>query len=124
MGARMLHSTDIAGPYRLTLQKIAEVVTEISPGNYALGRVRDDRFQVLYVGRADDDVAKRLRSCAKQDLRYTAFVFTYAPSARAAFDKECEDFHDFGGTGGLSNTGHPERPAKTDWLCPRCDYYL
>jgi hypothetical protein len=119
----MLPSTDIAGPFRLTRQKITEVVTGISPGNYTLGRVREDRFQGLYVGRADEDVAKRLHVWAKHDHRYGAFVFTYALTARAAFDKECEDFHDFGGTEGLDNPGHPELPAKTDWLCPRCDYY-
>ena len=119
----MLQSTVIAGPYRLTPQKITEVVTEISPGNYTLGRVREDRFQVLYVGRADEDLAKQLHSWAKHNSRYGAFVFTYALTAKAAFYKECEDFHDFGGTEGLENARHPERPAKTDWLCPRCYHY-
>jgi hypothetical protein len=120
----MLQSTIVAGPYRLTLQKITEVVTEISPGNFTLGRIWEDRFQVHYVGRADEDVAKRLHDLAKHDHRYGAFTFSYAPTAKAAFDKVCEDFHDFGASEGLDNPGHPERPAKTDWLCPRCDHYL
>jgi hypothetical protein len=120
----MLQSTDIAGPFRLTPQKITEVVTEISPGNFTLGRIWEDRFQVHYVGRADEDVAKQLQDLAMHDHRYGAFTFSYAPTAKAAFDRECEDFHDFGASEELDNPRHPERPAKTDWLCPRCDHYL
>jgi hypothetical protein len=118
-----VQSTAIEGPYSLTAQKIAEVVTRTSAGNYALGHVRENGFCVLYVGRSDDDVGKRLRSWASQHPRYKAFVFSYAPNPRAAFDKECEDFHDLGGTEALDNVAHPQRHAKTDWLCPRCDFY-
>ena len=116
----MLLSTDIAGPYRLTPQKIAEVVTETSPGNYLLGSVQENGFCVQFVGRADRDVAKQLRAWVSEYPHYRAFVFSYASSPRAAFDKECEDFHDYGGTDRLDNAEHPTRPVKTDWLCPRC----
>jgi len=120
---RIVQSTNGNGPHGLTPQKIAEVVTKTSAGNYALGRVQENGFCVLYVGRSDDDVAKQLRSWARQHTRYKAFVFRYAPHPRAAFDKECEDFHDLGGTERLDNAEHPKPPAKTDWLCPRCDFY-
>jgi hypothetical protein len=116
-------STNGHGPHSLTGQTIAETVTRTCAGNYALGRVEENRFCVLYVGRSDDDVAKQLRSWARQHTRYKAFAFTYAPNPRAAFDRECEDFHDLGGTETLDNTEHPKPPAKTDWLCPRCDFY-
>jgi hypothetical protein len=118
-----VQSTAIEGPYSLTAQKIAEVVTRTSAGNYALGRVEKNGFCVLYIGRSDDDLAKQLCSWAKQHTRYKAFVFSFAPNPRAAFDKECEDFHDLGGTERLDNAEHPKRPAKTEWLCPRCDLY-
>lgn len=118
-----MQATAIEGPYSLTQQKVAEVVTRTSAGNYALGCVRDNRFCVLYVGRSDHDVAKELQSWADQHSRYKAFVFSYAPDSRAAFDKECEDFHDYGCTEGLDNPEHPIRPAKHDWLCPRCELY-
>lgn len=120
---RIVQSANGNGAHSLTLQKIAEVVTETSGGNYALGRVQENGFCILYVGRSNDDVARELRSWARQQSRYRAFVFHYAPSPRAAFDKECEDFHDLGGTERLDNVGHPTRPATTDWLCPRCDFY-
>jgi hypothetical protein len=115
--------TNGKGPHSLTLEKIAEVVAGTSPGNYTLGYVRENGFCIRYVGRADDDVAKQLRSWARQHPHYRAFAFSYAPSSRAAFDKECEDFHDFGGTENLDNVDHPKRPDTTDWLCPRCNFY-
>ena len=119
----MLQSTDIAGPHRLTPQSITEVVTETSPGNFTLGSIQENGFCVLYVGRSDRDVAKQLRSWVSQYPHYKSFVFSYASGPRTAFDKECEDFHDYGGTERLDNAGHPQRPAEIDWLCPRCDCF-
>jgi hypothetical protein len=108
----------------LTVQAIAEVVTQACPGNYALGYVDGNRFCVLYVGRSDADLPKELRKWIKEHRpRYKAFTFSYAPCAKAAFEKECEDFHDLGGTERLENVSHPQRTARTDWLCPRCNYY-
>jgi hypothetical protein len=120
---RIVQSANGNGPHSLTPQKIGEVVTKTSAGNYALGHVQENGFCVLYVGRSDVDVAKQLRYWAGQHTRYKAFVFVYAPNPRAAFDKECEDFHDLGGIERLDNAEHPKPPAKTDWLCPRCDFY-
>lgn len=120
----MIQSTDVKGPYGLTSQKIAEVVGRTSSGNYTLGRVQDNGFCVLYVGRSDRDVAEQLRSWVSQYPHYKAFVFSYASSPRAAFDKECEDFHDYGGTERLDNAVHPTQPVDTDWLCPRCHFYV
>jgi hypothetical protein len=38
---------------------------------------------------------------------YTRFAFSYARSADAAFEKECRNYHDFGGSHGLDNEGEP-----------------
>lgn len=54
-------SLNMQGPYRLTIEKIDEVVTRTSTGNYALGDVKDNTFYVYYVGRSDDDVNERLK---------------------------------------------------------------
>lgn len=44
--------------------------------------------------------------------------------AKAAFEKECALYHDFGGPQGqLDNEVHPARPEGTDWQCPRCDVF-
>ena len=45
------------GPYFFNKDKVDEVVTRTSAGNYALGYVNDENaFIVQYVGRADIDV--------------------------------------------------------------------
>jgi hypothetical protein len=108
---------------KLSVQTITEVVSRISAGEYALGVVQEGRFCALYVRRSDDNLAKRLRSWLKRSSRYKSFTFTYASSPKAAFGKECEEFHDFGGVERLDNVGHPQRPLKSDWLCPQCDFY-
>jgi hypothetical protein len=41
------------------------------------------------------------------DSGYTRFAYSYAHSAEAAFEKECRNYHDFGGRAGLDNATHP-----------------
>ncbi|MBA7669158.1 hypothetical protein ES703_77286 [subsurface metagenome] len=109
------------GPYRLTVEKIDEVVTRESPGNYALGRVDKNSFIVSYVGRSDDDLNGRLKYWVGK--KYKHFKFSYATSRKAAFEKECKNFHDFGELEKLDNEHHPDRPDGTDWQCPVCDVF-
>jgi hypothetical protein len=46
------------------------------------------------------------------DSSYTRFAYSYAPSAEAAFEKECRNYRDFGGSEGLDNEFRPA-PTKT-----------
>jgi hypothetical protein len=41
------------------------------------------------------------------DSSYTRFAYSYAPSAEAAFEKECRNYDDFGGSGELDNEAYP-----------------
>jgi hypothetical protein len=41
------------------------------------------------------------------DSSYTRFAYSYAPSARAAFEKECRNYDDFGRSGALDNATPP-----------------
>jgi len=41
------------------------------------------------------------------DSSYTRFAYSYTPSADAAFEKECRNYHDFGASRGLDNEAHP-----------------
>lgn len=113
------------GPYRLTSSKIDEVVTRTSPGNYALTRreLNNGTFIVNYVGRSDDDVGGRLKNWASGSNAYKMFKFSYASSPKAAFEKECGNYHDFGGKSTLDNENHPQRPKGTSWKCPKCSIY-
>ena len=45
------------------------------------------------------------------DSSYTRFAYSYAPSAEAAFEKECQNYDDFGGSSGLDNAARPVSAA-------------
>jgi hypothetical protein len=51
------------------------------------------------------------------DSSYTHFAYSYAPSAKAAFEKECRNYDDFGGSGGLDNEAHPVRTPRSSGEC-------
>ena len=116
-------SLEMQGPYPLTGTKIDEEVLRTSPGNYALGDMRDDTFTVRYVGRSDADVNTHLHEwVGVPDSAYKRFKFSYASSVKAAFEKECRNYHDFGGSDRLNNERHPARPDGTIWKCRVCSY--
>ncbi len=48
------------------------------------------------------------------------FKFGYFPSAEAAFERECELYHDFKPAG---NRLHPDRPSRSSLECPRCRFF-
>jgi hypothetical protein len=100
--------------YSLTSETIDKVVTSKSAGIYVLDRNTGPGFIVKYVGRADDDVADRLKKHAGKGY-YKYFKFEYQPSAKAAFDRECQLYHHFTD---LDNVIHPARPAGTYYSCP------
>jgi len=110
-------STGLDGPYPLTQPSITKNVTKKSPGAYALGKTENNTFYVSYVGRGDTDVADRL---ADHIGEYDEFKFGYFSSAKTAFEKECNLYHDFSG---LDNKIHPARPDNSNWKCPRCTVF-
>jgi len=108
---------DMNGPFRLNNETIDAQVTRTSPGNYALGDKNErGTFLVDYVGRSDDDVNGRLKKWVGKTSE-PLFKFSYATSPKAAFEKECRNYHDFSPP---SNTDHPDRPKGSDWKCPVC----
>ena len=108
-------NTGLSGPYRLTFDAIDAAVTETSPGVFALGRADPGgRFCVNHVGRSDADIKVRLRDFIGSD---SLFKYGYFPSSEAAFQRECELFHDVRPP---RNLVHPGRPKGTSWECPRC----
>ena len=110
-------SSGLRGSYPLTHEGIAENVPGSSPGAYALGHVRDSKYYIQYVGRSDNDVADRL---GDHIGRYPRFKFECYGSAKAAFEKECNLYHDFSPR---DNSIHPDRPNGTHWKCPRCTIF-
>jgi hypothetical protein len=116
-------TSGLYGPYELTTQNIDAVVRGIGPGAYLLGRLNasGDSFIADYAGRSDDDLNDRLKDWVGG--KYPQFKYGFYDSPKAAFEKECHLFHDFGGTTTLDNDIHPARPKGTDWKCPRCNVF-
>jgi hypothetical protein len=46
------------------------------------------------------------------DSSYTRFAYSYAPSAEAAFEKQCRNYDDFGTSDALDNEGPPARTLE------------
>lgn len=87
-------TTGLRGPYSLDNNAIDTVVTKKSAGAYALGYINEeDLFVPKYVGRSDDDINKRLKDWVGS--KYPTFKFEYYGSPKAAFEKECNLYHDW-----------------------------
>lgn len=121
-GGVIMPRLEMNGPYDFHEKSIENEITRISAGNYALGRInKEEKFIVEYVGRSDNDVKERLKQHIGE--RYTKFKYSYASSSKEAFDKECKNYHDFGGSSTLNNKIHPDRPENTNWKCQFCDNF-
>lgn len=107
-------SPSMSGPFALTKDGIDNAVTQTSAGVYALGYTSGNTYYIQRVGRSDDDLNRRLHDYEGQ---YTQFKAAYCSSSLAAFNAECELWHDYAGD---NNPLHPARPAGKDWKCPRC----
>lgn len=110
----------LKGSYPLNNDTIDEKVTRKSAGAYALGRTEEKSFYIKYVGRSDSDINSRLKDWVG---KYPRFKFDYYSSPKAAFEKECNLYHDFGESELLDNDIHPQRPDNSDWKCPRCKIF-
>jgi hypothetical protein len=107
--------TGLMGPYRLDFDTIDAAITRSSAGVFALGHTSSDgKFYVNHVGRADTDVKGKVRNFIGSAA---LFKFRYLPNSKAAFERECELFHDLAPPG---NRVHPGRAQGTSWECPRC----
>ncbi len=77
----IMRSLEMNGSYPLSDEAIDEVVTQTSAGNYALGYMDGDTFDVFYVGRSDSDVRQRLHEWVGLPSRYE----NYASPAKASW---------------------------------------
>jgi hypothetical protein len=111
-----LEGNGLRGPFALADNIIDQQVDVRSPGAFALGDSHNgDEFKAAFVGSSELDVNNQLHVYVGT---YRRFKFVYCASARAAFEKECQLFHDFAPRDNLT---HPPRPARSDWTCPRCN---
>jgi hypothetical protein len=57
------------------------------------------------------------------DWKYKKFKYRYATSPKAAFEKECQNYHDIAEGTNIDTKNHPQRPDSIDWKCPGCDKF-
>ena len=107
----------LKGSFPLTAEEIDKQIKFKAPGVFTLGNLNDDgKYQTLYVGRADRDLAATLKKCLRQTKRFKWEQFDVAEDA---FKKECELYHLFKPQ---ANTLHPPVPSTEDWRCPECGF--
>ena len=106
---------DLYGPHPLRLDTVKQLLILASPGAYVLGDSDARGFHPRCVGRSEFDVATRIRGFVGF---YSEFKFAYCESARAAFERECQLYHEFAES--LESSLHPSRQIYSDWRCPRC----
>lgn len=117
IGVHSKPSSGLRGSFSLDEGTINEEVNSASPGVYALGYLREKTFIIQHIGRSDTNVNARLKEYIG---KYDRFKFDISDSPQAAFTKECQLYHAFGGPQGRipHNKNHPERPQGSTWLCP------
>jgi hypothetical protein len=113
-------SLGMMGPFEFTREKVDQLA-ENKPGNFALGKFDSEtsKMVVMFVGRADVDLNAVVKAFLTNP-RYKAFKCSQAEDAKAAYEKECRNWHDFGGAVKLDNKSHPSKPDGVDWKCPKC----
>lgn len=116
----IMPNLEMFGPHELTADKL-DLLVEKKPGNYALGTIDKPtgKMVVRVVGRADVDLNAKLRECLGNP-KYKAFKYSYASDSKAAYEKECRNWHDFGGVVKLDCKTHPVAPEGSELKCPRC----
>lgn len=105
------------GPIELKADNIDNLINAKSPGNFALGHIEGKAFIVKYIGRSDSNLNNQLKTYIG---RYPNFKWSYASSVKAAYDKTCQNYHDFGGSDALDNKTHPEKPGGEYLICEIC----
>jgi len=108
--------------YSFNSETVDKIIKIKAAGNFALGELDDNGdFVAGYVGWSDSDIKNEIR--AMLGGRYSAFRYSYALTAKDAFEKNCRIFHDLGGKVMLDNKEHPARPERVKWRCPLCDIF-
>lgn len=109
--------------FRMTPDVIRVVVEKGRMGAYVLGDVVNGRFSYAYVGRSECCLQNRLLTHPLL-YHYPYFIFSYAGSAKEAFELESKWWHDCRNSGfPLLNAIHPASPSGTALTCPYCQFY-
>lgn len=111
--------------YPLNEESIEENVDDgIQPANYRIGRLDDQGYEVIYVGRVDIRQDRGLKDRMLEHLNELEgdcyFEWNVARGVLDAYRRECMDYHCWGTVGNLDNQIHPAKPTGHHIICPVC----
>ena len=113
-------SLNMQGPFLFTSEDIDRQVNIPSVGVFALGYLQGIDFVVIYIGRAEEDLRSTIKTWLGKDEKYKMFKYCYTVSPHAAYERQCKNYHEFGGQKQLHNMSHPAPAEGTEWSCPFC----
>ena len=127
-------SLNMSGPYPIWIKNEEdelvkntgnEVSSDIIFGNYAFGISTATGFRPYYVGRSDSGLLKEINQQIDKGKADGCDKFKYsaANNATEAYEKECQNYHDFKPK---YNKVHPDKPKNNGhYKCPvkGCEYH-
>ncbi len=99
----------------LLQEKVVElyVPSSIRCGVY---KIIDAQQRVLYIGRSDTNLQKRIKDHIREKFDYHSFYYEEASSEKDAYEKECILWHQYQPR---DNKIHPDHPDfSPHWKCP------
>lgn len=113
--------------YPLTEEGLEAIPEDIIHGNYRIGLLGTlfGHFYVKYIGRADHGLKNRvgqhlddfIKDLIEKNPGKVYFSFNEEINELDAYNRECQDFHDFDPE---LNDYHPAKPAGIITLCKIC----
>jgi hypothetical protein len=92
-----------------------ENVNRIPEGILGVYQLAKESNEIAYVGRADDDLRRRVQE--KLNQGYTHFQWVQLPWVKETFEMHCRLYHHAGGRHELDNVDHPYPPEGKLWRC-------
>lgn len=123
---RYLRGNDLENVFTIVYPLKIDIINVVVPddiisGNYRKGFIHNGFFDVIYVGRTDTmPLKERLLQHAAKHPFGMYFNFNSTKSPIEAYERECQDFHKFGGSDELANMIHPNKPDGVCVKCPIC----
>lgn len=102
------------GPYPLTLPQIGLL---IYPKRIGVFLIYNEKKEVIYVGRSDEDLAKELKEYITKGI---FFSYEYAINSQENYLLECRYFHRYKNNPNFSREDHPIPPPNIELKCPVC----
>ncbi|MCS7250646.1 MAG: hypothetical protein N2323_04950 [candidate division WOR-3 bacterium] len=104
----------VRGPYPLTLPQVGLL---IYPKRIGVFLIHNEKKEVIYVGRGDEDLAKEIKKYIEMGK---FFSYQYTISLKENYLLECKYFHRYQNNPNFLKKDHPLPPPGIEEKCPIC----